>query len=220
MSFCAKMILLSKTQDEKSLYSLFAADEATHLREVQNFMEFDPAPRLAGNPFLELIADVVQKQSPEICHGILQVMIEGYGIHHYTALKNGCTDPAFKSVLARIIQDEAAHHGSGVLFTSQRTHSPQELEVFKMLITSVSQLLQCWAFPVLTAMELVVGHLSLEQKITLLEEIEMGKQTQHKMGLMKRVLDHGGFVSGLDTAWITPQACAYAHNQMLSRMPT
>ena len=119
MSYCAKMILLSESEEEKALYSAIAGDEATHLYEVRNFLRAGQEQTYRGNGFLKFIAETVQNESPKICQAILQVGLEGYGIGYYHWLKQGCLDKGFQNVLARIITDEASHHGSGVIITSQ-----------------------------------------------------------------------------------------------------
>jgi len=114
-NYGAKMILMSKTQDEKSLYSLFVAEEAIHQREFENFIDFVPDPKIYWHPLLDPLSDAMRDGERETLLYVIQVLLEGYGIGLYTSLKETCDIPELKKVYSRIISDEAKHHGSGVI---------------------------------------------------------------------------------------------------------
>jgi hypothetical protein len=58
-NYGAKMILLADNQDEKSLYALFAADEAIHQREFINHMWFIPTKETHWHPMLDILGDAI-----------------------------------------------------------------------------------------------------------------------------------------------------------------
>jgi hypothetical protein len=198
IAYAGKMILLSETIEEKSLYAIFGLDEAVHLKELENYIDFDPRISLAKNPFLHLIAEVVRLGSPEVCQSLVQVVLEGYGMNYYSFLKDHCIDPGFKNVLQRILKEEAAHHGSGVVFSLKAQFSPASVATFNEMFRSFAQIFQCWAFPLLTALEAVLGHLSLEQKRQILSDVGMEQITAGKLVELKALLETGKLLRWLD----------------------
>lgn len=113
LAFTAKMTALAHTTEERLLYGLFAADEAAHLVLIGSFLP-EPVPTAAGNPFLALLARVIEEGGKPGLTYIIQVILEGWGVSHYRDLSRGCHDKSLSEALAGIVRDEALHHGSGV----------------------------------------------------------------------------------------------------------
>ena len=114
MAYAAKMSLLAENNDERSLYALFCADEASHLHAIHEFMGFEPeSPK--KQPFLKVLDDLVHHGSFNTLVYMVQIILEGWGLHHYLGLASGCENQQLTAVLRTIIQDEAKHHGSGLV---------------------------------------------------------------------------------------------------------
>jgi hypothetical protein len=118
----AKMILLSATQQEKSLYSLFAAEEAIHAREFSNFLTFTPDWKIHQHPMLIPLGNAIREGSRETLLFIIQVLLEGFGMSHYAGLMEDCLHLPLKKAYARILKDEARHHGAGLILTNDSTN--------------------------------------------------------------------------------------------------
>ena len=78
MAFASKMSLLSETREERMLYNLFAADEATHFHWVQNALG-DIQLDLQPNQFHRLLESVIRDGQRESLVFIIQVILEGWG---------------------------------------------------------------------------------------------------------------------------------------------
>jgi hypothetical protein len=119
VAFAAKMILVAETIDERKLYALFAADEATHLDGISRF--YHPFRDVPGaNPFLGLLSELIEDGDRQSLQAVIQVILEGWGLAHYRAMRDGCTSPPLRALLGAILADEAAHHGSGVVLVGER----------------------------------------------------------------------------------------------------
>ncbi len=119
VAFAAKMILLAQSTDERKLYAMFAADEAAHLDGISRFCTAD-ASAASDNPFLVLLSELIEGADRSTLQLIVQVVLEGWGLSHYRALRDGCTHAPLREVLASILADEAAHHASGVILLDGR----------------------------------------------------------------------------------------------------
>ncbi len=128
----AKMILLAERMEEKSLYCLFAAEEAMHLRLFENFMNFKPDPALDWHPMLEPLSRVIRDGGRQACILFVQVLLEGFGMGHYRSLMEDCLHPPLVQAFQRILKDEARHHGAGLVLAKESTLTPSERdEVFE-----------------------------------------------------------------------------------------
>ncbi len=223
MSYAAKMILLSESEEEKALYSAIACDEAIHLYEVKNFLNPGVEATYQGNGFLKFISDVAQTSAPKICQSVLQVSLEGHGMSYYSWLRTGCHDPYFKEVLGRIMQDEAAHHGSGVIIASQSEFNLTEKKELEEHLAYFGNLLNCTLFPIVVILEKVVGGFTPEQRIKVFKELEASRVNSEKLQGLSRLLSvsrldekvSSSLKTALTHAW-GPEHCSAALSQMLT----
>jgi len=122
VTFCAKMTLLAETLDEKRLFALVGADEATHSAWLEPWI----ADRKGeADPFNRFIAGLVDTGGAQPLVFLMQVVLEGFGIVHYGGLGAACLDPALAATLKQMAQDEAMHHAAGLaVFHAKRLSAP------------------------------------------------------------------------------------------------
>lgn len=118
-NYGAKMILLSESLEEKSTYALFASDEAVHLREFQNFINFDYSLETHYHPMLKPLAEVIRDGSKTSLVFVIQVLLEGFGMGHYNGLKETCLFEPLVGTYDQILKDEARHHGTGIILAKE-----------------------------------------------------------------------------------------------------
>lgn len=127
----AKMIAQSETIEEKSLYALFTAEEAIHLREFRNFMNFIPNRERHQHPLLDVLAETIEHADRNALVFVIQVLLEGFGIAHYSGLRDDSSHAPLKEAYTRILRDEARHHGAGLILTrGQQLTVEQSDELF------------------------------------------------------------------------------------------
>ena len=195
MSYTARMAGLARTEQEKVLYSLFSADEATHymwMKEALGEAAFQSRP----NAFHELLYQSIHSHSPESLVFLIQVFLEGWGLHRYSDLMNACQNPALREVLQVILQDEARHHGSGVVLNRERRLLSQLAPGARSdLIETLQQFLgmvRVGPVSVLSAIEEGCGGLSRAQRIRTLEELRSTEHSQARLNLLKDLMVHEG----------------------------
>jgi hypothetical protein len=127
-NYGAKMILMADSIQEKSLYCLFAAEEAIHLNEFSNFINFKVNPQTHWHPMLDPLAQVIHEGEKNTCLYVIQVLLEGFGMGHYNSLRNDCQYAPLVEVFNRIIKDEARHHGAGLILAKESHLSKIERE--------------------------------------------------------------------------------------------
>ena len=127
-NYGAKMILTADSLDEKSIYALFAAEEAIHLKEFENFMHFIPDPEEYWHPMLNPLAAAIKDGEKATCLYIIQVLLEGFGMAHYGGLRQDCLYEPLQLAYDRILKDEARHHGTGIILSKQNELTKLEQE--------------------------------------------------------------------------------------------
>lgn len=187
MSFAAKMSLLATTLNEQKLYSLFAAEEARHFHFIDRSLGHPE--EIPGNPFIDLLNNLIIEGERSCLLLLVQVVLEGWGIEHYAKMANTCQHPATRAALNGILADEAAHHGSGVALFEAQSLNDAELDYLETQLRQFLQLVAVGPVGCLQVLETHLGPFSAVQKQQVLEDINARKETQHKLNLLKKLLE-------------------------------
>lgn len=187
-AFNAKMMLLSETTEEKSLFAAFADDEAKHLHAVSRFLPRLPKDESLQNPFLLFLAETIRSGDKYAMTLILQVVLEGFGFAHYSHLAQGCLEPALAGVFKDILKDEAFHHGSGIILAKESMPSDSSRAYVEEALVRFVKLSQLWPHGLLGAMEATLGHLSREQKLAVLSALHYEPATQMRLEKLKSLV--------------------------------
>ncbi len=190
MAFAAKMVLLAPTTEARMMYSLFGADEARHLHALTPFLPRIPESS-QGDSFLFLLSQIIEEGDRGSLVLLIQVVLEGWGLHHYRQLAEACRDPALAQVLLRILKDEAGHHGSGVVLTTGGLVPGDPDQTFVSL-RRLLDLVRCGPLGVVGAVEGVLGPLTRNQKIHLLHELNGRAHAASRLELLESLLARSG----------------------------
>ena len=204
--YASKMILNSETSEEKTLYALFACEEATHLRMFMNSMWFTPTLKTHFHPMLPALSEAIQWGTKSALVFVVQVLLEGFGIAHYSGLKETCLDPELKNSFQTILKDEARHHGAGLIMTKasgaiDRETEDQIFELSRKFIRSLETAhwipgaFEAAGVPLLHAQKIAMfEQMGFEETLAL--RMQRLKDMFHKVnyqGLYERLAEEGVF---------------------------
>ncbi len=118
LTYAARMNLLSKSVEEKIIYSLIGAEEALHLKSLEPFLS---APMSSADTpyFAGLIGQWINSLERPSLLVMIQILLEGWGLKYYHSLAQGSHNPQLRGVFDQILQDEARHHATGVVLYRQ-----------------------------------------------------------------------------------------------------
>jgi len=193
MSYTARMTLLARSEQEKILYSLFSADEATHYSWFKEAL--GPVfEKTRPNEFHHLLMDSITTHPAESLVFLIQVFLEGWGIQRYTDLMRNCRNPRLREQLGLILQDEARHHGSGVVLNREGKlleGLPPGARI-DLLDTLQKFLGMVRAGPMATlqTIESCSGGMTRAQKIRTLEELGSIEHSQARLDILKNLMIH------------------------------
>ena len=185
MCFAAKMSLMAQSLHEQKLFSLFAAEEATHFHFIEAVIG---TPQLEKDPFIELLQEIIGSAERRPLIFIIQVILEGWGLDHYGLMKKTCQDTGLQAYLQRILQDEAAHHGSGLSLFNEADLTPSEFAYIQEMLVHFLNMVRIGPISILQSIEDTVGEQTQPQKSNILEEMQAHQDTQRKLNLLRELM--------------------------------
>lgn len=190
LNYGAQMILNAETTEEKSLYSVFGAEEVQHRLMLEPFITTILPENINFHPLLPVLALALEKASQQTLVFAIQVVLEGFGLFHYSYLRESCQNTSLKNVFDQILKDEVQHHGMGVCLTANMDFTNESKEqITELTALIVRALIEAeW---VASEIELAHGGFTKEQKNKFRNEISWEPQIQKRIerlkGLMKKV---------------------------------
>jgi len=149
--FNAKMILHSKSLEERSMFANFAADEAAHLHSILPFTQGMAPLKIENQPMIHLLSQTIEESSAAPTSFLIQVILEGFGLAHYSTLGKNCLDDVLQKVIQKIVKDEAFHHAGGKAVFALRGINESETKELEDLIFQVTRLFCQWPHPTMRA---------------------------------------------------------------------
>ena len=187
VGYMAKMTLLAETTEERMLYSLFGADETTHLAQLTPFVtgieKLD-----ATDPFLRLLESLLETADRLALIFVIQVVLEGWGLSHYRMLSKTCRHPALSILFRSFLQAEARHHGAGTLLFENVALSEKSRALIVETLAAFLQMVRVGPQRVVEAIAQVKGGLSRAQQIRLLGELDTDTQSGIRLDLLRPLI--------------------------------
>lgn len=185
MSYTAKMSLSSNVLSERIFYSLIGAEEAKHFSQLKPFVA--PSVLEQGpDHFTTVIGEIISSAGREEAIFLIQVLLEGWGLNHFSWMNSACTTEPLRDVFRGILRDEARHHAGGVaLLTSKFTADDKQIVNW---LSDILNMVRIGPVRLLQAITDVTGELSVDQKRLVFEELDAHKGTQAKLDLLQKLL--------------------------------
>jgi hypothetical protein len=191
LAYTGKMILLSETTEERMLYALFGADEASHLRAIGSWLP-DAHPTRADDQFLSLLSELIESGQRDTLVFVIQVVLEGWGITHYGDIARACKSDGLRQTLLAIVKDEARHHGSGVQLWAARAVSPAVIEEVVEVLARFLGMVRVGPVGVLSVIERVADGLTRAQRLQVLRELGGEAHAATRLALLRRLMEKAG----------------------------
>lgn len=187
VGYMAKMVLLAETIEERMLYGLFTADEATHLHQISHFLP-EMEENSTDDPFLRLLSEVVESADKTVLLFVVQVVLEGWGLSHYRRLAKECCYPVLAELFSSFLQSESRHHATGTTLFNQITVSAFSQTTILDVLAEFLFMVQVGPQSLLTAVEQVKGHLTRSQKIQILEQLDTQTHSGTRLQILRSLM--------------------------------
>lgn len=185
MCFAAKMSLLAQSLHEQKLFSLFAAEEATHFHFIESVIG---TPQTEKDPFIDLLHEIIRSAERRPLIFIIQVILEGWGLDHYGLMKKTCQSKDLQTYLQRILQDEAAHHGSGLSLFNEADLTTAEFDYIQQMLVHFLNMVRIGPVSVLQTLEDCVGPMTTEQQTSVLTQMKAHQDTERKLNFLRELM--------------------------------
>ncbi|MEM8614272.1 MAG: ferritin-like domain-containing protein, partial [Cyanobacteria bacterium P01_H01_bin.105] len=193
VGYMAKMVLMAESTEERMLYSLFAADETTHLAQLQPYVSSshissDIVSSKLDDPFLQLLSEIVESSDKNALLFVLQVVLEGWGLTHYRSLAKNCIHRPLRDLFQSFLQAESRHHGAGVILFNQANVSPDSQNAIVECLAMFLQMVRVGPQRVVGAIATAKGHLSRSQRIQILQQLDTAAHSHGRLGLLRSLM--------------------------------
>lgn len=189
MEFCARMVLLSEDVQQRTLYSLIGADEASHYAWLQPWLG-QSGDTL--DPFNSFLADCVRIATPQPLAYLMQVVLEGFGIVHYAGLAADCSDAALAATLQRMAEDEALHHAAGLAVFERQRLSASECEFLLDASYTFVQMIRSGPQAVVAALDTALGGIDAAALPPVFERLDAAAETASKLARLRQLMAQPG----------------------------
>ena len=187
VGYMAKMVTLSQTHEERILYGLFTADEATHLAAIQQFLGDEPVFR--GDGFLSYMGKLLESSDRALLMTLVQVVLEGWGLTHYRSLARHCRNPQLATTLQGFLEAESRHHALGTIqIQSYREYKDESLENIRAALSDFLYMVRVGPQRLLGAIAKVLGYMSTTQRVKILEELETEQSSNTRLQLLRSLM--------------------------------
>jgi len=188
VGYMAKMTLLAETTEERMLYSLFGADETTHLAQLSPFvMEMEKLDET--DPFLRLLESLLETADRSALMFVIQVVLEGWGLSHYRMLSQTCQHPALSELFKSFLQAEARHHGAGILLFDRAALSEKSRVLIVETLAAFLQMVRVGPQRVVEAIAQIKGGFSRDQRIHMFTELDTETQSGMRLELLRSLIN-------------------------------
>lgn len=192
LNYGAQMVLLAQTTEEKSLYTMFSAEEVRHRLMLEAHLFEDLPTTTDFHPLLKVLEIALEQGNRDALVFVVQVVLEGFGLTHYSALKESCSKAALQAVFSEILKDEVGHHGMGLAIAQTMKHHAESREQITQLTVEVVKALTAAEW-VLQAVEFAAGGLTTQQKNDFRSQTQWTQSVAVRMQRLKDLLKKASF---------------------------
>ena len=185
LAYCAKMILLADSAQVEQVYGLIAADEASHLQWVRPFVAEADRGQPEGE-LLRFLGELIGRCDQNTLAYLVQVILEGWGLHHYKALADACQSAAPQEVFRSIQRDEAMHHHTGEVVFDPNTSRQSEL--IEDGLRRYTEMVRVGPQALVSVLDHELGGLNKKEKVTAFSELETEVNSAGKLRLLKSLI--------------------------------
>jgi rubrerythrin len=192
IAYGSKMTFLSETMDERVLYGSFTGDEARHFKLIEKYYDHSLNSDITDNCFLNFLSQMIEKAPKRSLVFMIQILLEGWGLDHYSTMANECQTQELKTDLKSILDDEVVHHGSGVILFEENELTKDERKIVMSSLASFFQMVQVGPISIMTRLESMGAELSKENRILALNQMNAYEGTVYKLNVLKRLMKKSG----------------------------
>ncbi|AZZ36961.1 hypothetical protein CIK05_09205 [Bdellovibrio sp. qaytius] len=177
--------------NEHLIYAMISGEEVNHYMSLASFANPE-AIKSDANRLVDLIGQIMYSKNRTAITFTLQVVLEGFSLNHLRRLKQFCRSEDLQAALNMIIQDEARHHGTGLItFKDQQdSHTPWDLTDVKTItpLKGFLNMFQVGPVRIVKTVEKYSEGLTDAQRIQLFQELDSEIMVQDYLDDFKKIM--------------------------------
>ncbi|MEA5469562.1 hypothetical protein [Spirulina sp. 06S082] len=174
MRYCDRAIALGNTLQERTLYSIFKAENTLHLAQIACWLnkkelgEFEPV-------FFPFLTDFIDTQNLNVLRFVMQVVLEGWELSSYRKFLKDCREEKVISAVKELLKNKSRHHTMGTTLSKQSFLLEDDSIILIEILAEFISAIQKLPYHLIDAIEQILGHLAPVQKQQAIAELEIVK---------------------------------------------
>ncbi|MEM9539523.1 MAG: hypothetical protein AAGA60_08425 [Cyanobacteria bacterium P01_E01_bin.42] len=172
--YTEKAIALGMTLQERTLYSIFKAENTYHLTRIAGWLdreelsEFQPL-------FFPFLDGFIEENNANVLRFVMQIVLEGWELNGYRKFLKACREEKIISFLQEMLENKSRHHAIGMTLFKKSPLSDGDCEILIEVLAELTREIQKLSDHLIDAIEQVLGHLTIAQKQQAMAELELEK---------------------------------------------
>lgn len=187
MSYAAKMNLVARTKEERAFFCFVAEEEARHLRLIESLADFSTSLDTIPS-FALLIGEIIEEADRPSHLLLIQILLEGWGLHYYKSLAQSAQDPSIANVFKTILKDEIRHHSAGVILFKSSELEEKDIVQFLNYLQRIAFMVKVGPWAVCQEIMKHVPNATPEILQKFLKQIKAQSVTYDKMTILSGLL--------------------------------
>ncbi|MGK7927633.1 MAG: hypothetical protein AB4290_20740 [Spirulina sp.] len=172
--YTEKAIACATTLQERTLYSIFKAENTYHLAQLAGLLD-QKAIREFNPSFFPFLTDFIEENHSNVLRFVMQIVLEGWELNSYRKFLKDCREDKIIGLLKGMLKDKSRHHAMGVTLFKQSPLSDCDREMIREILAEFLQAIQKLPYHLTDAIEKVLGNLSTVEKQRAIAELEIEK---------------------------------------------
>lgn len=179
----------STSVEEQMLYVMISGEEVNHYYALASYLPPEILAR-PKNEFVHIIETILNAKEKDSFNFIVQILLEGFALYYFQNLRKNCQTIDLQLTMDMIIQDEARHHGTGVVTFKNTDASSKNQKISKsaVLIKNLLQLFQIGPVTLLKTIESIAGDVGAEERVLFMYEIGSEQTAQGYLNMFKKLM--------------------------------
>ncbi len=200
IGYCGKLANIATNMEERQIFSLMGAEEATHFQWLVPYIPVEYQTSYMS-PYLALMDEMIDIDVPNTLYYLVQIILEGWAIHHYKSLYSQCQDASLKNILKNILRDESNHHQIGKTFFEVQNLSLKDKAIIVDCLKGYTDFVRMGTGTkhIIKVIDEACGGLSSKHKQQLLDDLCFEQTTHLKLKLYKQLMCQPGLEEIIQT---------------------
>ncbi|WP_204102830.1 MULTISPECIES: hypothetical protein [Spirulina sp. CCY15215] len=185
-----RAIALGITLQERTVYSIFKAENTLHLAQIAGWLNRKEISRFKPL-FFPFLTNFIDTQNLNVLRFVMQVVLEGWELSSYRKFLKDCREEKVICAVKELLKNKSRHHTMGTTLSKQSSLLEDDSIILVAILAEFISAIQKLPYHLVEAIEQILGHLSLVQKQQAIAELEIEKYNAMQLKQLHFLISKG-----------------------------